>query len=121
MAGAVYPAPKVSSSSEMVNCSYADPATGANLVIVFAPASGTTASTLKMVADTQAKAQRTTAAAVPGVGDAAYIFTLADASTNSSGVATTMMMILDHSKLIDITAQATAPQVQALAHYILAH
>jgi hypothetical protein len=31
------------------------------------------------------------------------------------------MMILDGSKLVDITAEATPAQVQAIAHYVLTH
>jgi hypothetical protein len=36
-------------------------------------------------------------------------------------VATTVMMVQDGSKLIDITAEATGAQVQAVAHYVFAH
>lgn len=104
-----------------MNRSYADPTTGANLVILLTPAPGTSASTLESVADCQDTAQDTTAAPVSCFGDAAYIFTLADASTNSRGVATTVMMVQDCSKLIDITAEATGAQVQAVAHYVFAH
>jgi len=50
----------------------------------------------------------TTAAPVSGFGDAAYTFTLADAGANSNGVATTVTMVLDGSRLIDITAEAAA-------------
>jgi hypothetical protein len=113
--GTAYPAPKVSSDSGTVLCSYSDSKTGANLVIIFSPSSGTSASNLKMVADMQAKAQNTTAAPVPGLGTAAYTFTLGDAR------GTTMLMILDGSQLIDITVKATVAQVQAIARYILAH
>jgi hypothetical protein len=120
-AGTAYPAPKVSSNSGTVLCNYSDSKTGANLVLMFSPASGTSASTLKTVADMQAKSQNTTAASVSGFGAAAYIFTLADARTNASHVATTMLMILDGSQLINITAQATVAQVQAVARYVLAH
>jgi hypothetical protein len=121
-AGTAYPAAKASSNSGTVLCNYSDSKTGANLVLMFSPAaSGTSASTLKMVMDMQAKAQNTTAAPVSGLGAAAYMFTLADARTNASHVATTMLMILDGSQLINITAQATFAQVQAVARYVLAH
>ena len=56
--------------------------------------------------------------AVPGFGDAAYLFTLKDASTNASGIATTVMLIEVGSTLIDITAQATPAHTEALAHAI---
>ena len=120
-AGTAYPEPRVSGFAGTVMCSYSDPATGANLVMMFSPASGTSASTLKIVADSQANAQHVTAVPVSGVGTAAYTFTLADVGTNSSGVATTILMILDGSTLINITAQATVAQVQAIARYVLAH
>jgi hypothetical protein len=104
-----------------VNCSYADPTTGANLAILTSPASGTTASALKSVANSQDQAQSTTATPISGFGSAAYIFALHDASSNSSGVATTIMMILDGSKLVDNTAEATPAHVPAVAHYFLSH
>jgi len=120
-AGTAYPAPRASNSAGTVVCNYADPTTGANLVLLFQSNSGTSASTLKIVADSQASAQKTTATAVSGFGSAAYVFTLDDASTNASGVATTNMFILDGSTLIDITAEATVAQVKAVARYVLTH
>lgn len=106
-----------------MTCNYSDPTTGANLVILTSPAPGASASAsvLKSVANSQAQAQNTTATPISGFGSAAYISTLHDASSNSSGVATTLMMILDGSKLVDITAEATPAQVQAIAHYVLTH
>jgi hypothetical protein len=120
-AGTAYPAPKVSSFSGSVVCNYSDPKTAVNLVIGISPASGTSASTLKMVADMQAKAQKTTAAPVSGIGSAAYIFTLADGLTNANHVATTMQMILDGSQLINITAEAPVAVVQKIALSVLSH
>jgi hypothetical protein len=122
-AGSAYPAPTVSKSSGTVLCSFSDPTTGANLVIEFTSVPGASASArvLKIAADSQANAQKTKAVAVSGLGNAAYLFTLKDASTNSSGVATTSLEILDGSKLIDITAEATVAQVEAIARYVLAH
>jgi hypothetical protein len=123
MAGSAYPAPTVSKSSGTVLCNYSDPTSGANLVIEFTSVSGASASAsaLKIAADSQANAEKTTAVAVSGLGNAAYSFTLNDASTNSSGVATTSLEILDGSKFIDITAEATVAQVDAIARYVLAH
>jgi len=107
----------------MTVASATDPTSGANLVIEFTSVSeaSASASALKIAADSQANAEKTTAVAVSGLGNAAYSFTLNDASTNSSGVATTSLEILDGSKLIDITAEATVAQVDAIARYVLAH
>jgi hypothetical protein len=93
------------------------------MVIEFTSVSGASASAsaLKIAADSQANAEKTTAVAVSGLGNAAYSFTLNDAGTNSSGVATTSLEVLDGSKLIDITAEATVAQVDAIARYVLAH
>jgi hypothetical protein len=113
----------VSKASGTVLCNYNDPTTGANVVIEFASVSGAsaTASALKIAADSQASAENTTTSAVSGLGNAAYITTLKDASTNSDGVATTILEMLDGSKLIDITAENTVAQVEAIARYLLAH
>lgn len=121
--GSAYPAPSVSKASGTVLCNYNDPTTGANVVIEFASVSGAsaTASALKIAADSQASAENTTTSAVSGLGNAAYITTLKDASTNSDGVATTILEMLDGSKLIDITAENTVAQVEAIARYLLAH
>jgi hypothetical protein len=86
---------------------------------VFSPGPGTTAATLKSVTDSEAQAQKVTTTPVPGLGDAAYTFTLNDAATNSSGVATTAIFILDGSELVDITAQATLAQVESVARSVL--
>jgi hypothetical protein len=119
--GTTFPAPKSSSSSGTVSCNYDDPTTSVNFVIVLTPAAGTTASELKSVSQGEASAEKATAAPLSGFGNAAYIFTLDDASTNASGVATTSLSILDGSKLIDITAEATVAQVKAVARLLLAH
>jgi hypothetical protein len=76
---------------------------------------------LKTVAKSQAHGQNTAASSVSGLGDAAYISTRDNARTNASGVATTNLMILDGSTLIDLTGELTVPQVEAVAHYVLAH
>jgi hypothetical protein len=121
LAGSAYPAPKKSSASGTVSCNYSDPTTSADLVLVFSPAIGTSASEMKTVADSQAHALSAKATSVSGFDNAAYIFTLNDASTNASGVATTELLILDGSKLVDLAAQATPAQVEAIAHYVLTH
>jgi hypothetical protein len=118
-AGSTYPAPKTSSASGTVACNYSDPSTSATLVLVFSRLAGTSASTLKAVADGQAHAQGVTAKSISGLGNAAYIFTLKDASANPSGVATTLLMILDGSTLVDITVEAPVAKVEAVGHYLL--
>ena len=119
--GTTYPSAKSSSSSGTVSCNYDDPTTSVNFVIVLSPAAGTSASELKSVVQSEASTQKATAARLSGFGSAAYMFTLNDASTNVSGVATTSLTILDGSKLINITAEATVVQVKAVARILLAH
>lgn len=117
--GTTYPSPKSSSSAGSVTCNYSDPSTSANLVIGITKASGLNAATLKSTADSAASASKATASPVSGFGDAAYIIAADDASTNASGIATTAMLIKVGSTLVDITAEATPAQVQALAHVVL--
>ena len=83
-------------------------------------APGTTASALQVAAGAAAEAFNVTPSAVSGLGDAAYIYTGDDASTNASGVATTGLEVLDGSELIDVTAELTPAEVQAVASYVLA-
>ncbi len=118
--GTTYPAPKSSRSGSTLTCNYSDPSTSANLVIVFSKEAGLSAAVLKTVADSQASAQKVTARPISGFGDAAYTFTLNDAGTNASGIATTIMLIQAGTTLLDLTAEATPAHVQALARVILA-
>jgi hypothetical protein len=117
--GTTYPAPKSSSSDGTLTCNYSDPSTSANLVIVFSKEAGLSAAVLKTVADSQASAQNVTARPISGFGDAAYTFTLNDASTNAAGIATTIMLIQVGTTLLDLTAEATPAHVQALARVIV--
>lgn len=116
--GATFPAPKVNGSGGSIVCAYTN-AAGGNVAIDFAAFPGGTASTLKIAIDSQAQAQGVSDVAVPGYGDAAYMFTMHDASTNSSGVATTLMSVLVGSENFAISAEATPTQVEAIARDIL--
>jgi hypothetical protein len=89
-------------------------------VIEVTAAPGTTASALQIAAGAAASAYKVTASSVSGFGSAAYAFTADDASTNSSGVATSVILILDGSDLIDITAELTLAKVEAVATHVLA-
>lgn len=120
LVGTTFPAPTVSSSSGTVVCNFNDTTSGANVAIDFTSAPGTTAGAMQTAFESQAKAQNVTATAVPGVGDAAFIFTLDDASTNASGVATSTMEILAGSELIALSGEVTAAQMEALARYLVA-
>jgi hypothetical protein len=117
--GSTYPAPQSSTGAGMVSCSYNNPNTSANAVLGFSKATGITAAVLKSTAQSQAQAQHVAARPVAGLGDAAYIFTLTDASTNSSGVATTVLLIKSGSTLVDITAEASPAQAEALGHVLV--
>ena len=117
--GSTYPAPQSSSGGGLVSCNYNDPNTSANLVLGFSKATGITDAALKTTAQSQASAQNVTASPVAGLGDAAYLFSLHDASTNASGVATTVLLVRVGSTLIDITAEATPAEVEALGHVLV--
>jgi hypothetical protein len=117
--GSTYPAPQTSTASGDLSCSYDDPNTSANAVLGFAKTPGLTAAVLKSTADSQASAQGASVSPLSGLGDGAYIFTLKDGGTNSSGVATTILIIQSGSTLVDITAQASPAQVDALGHVLV--
>ncbi len=119
LVGTTFPAPQVSSGSGSTLCSYSDTSSGANVVLEFTKADGTTASALKSAMESQSATQHATATAVSGLGDAPYMFTLDDASTNSSGIATTKMEILDGSWIIDCGGEETVAHVEALATYLV--
>ena len=121
LTGTTFPAPQQASSTGSLVCSYNDTTSGANLVFEVTAAPGTTAGALQIAAGTAASPFKVTASSVSGFGSAAYAFTANDASTNSSGVATSVILILDGSDLIDITAELTLAKVEAVATYVLAH
>ena len=120
LTGVSFPAPQQSSASGTLTCNYNDTTSGASLVLVVASAMGTTAGDLEIAASAAASAYTVTDTAVSGFGSAAYAFTANDASTNASGVATSAIEILDGSELIDITAELTLAEVEAVASYVLA-
>lgn len=115
------PTPQSSSSSGLVTCNYNNPTTGANVVVAVGPSHGITPAELKKVADSSAQAEGVSATALSGYGQVAYLTTLDDASTNSDGVATSIIEMVAGSHFYDITAEATPTQVEAIAHYLLAH
>jgi hypothetical protein len=117
--GQTFPAPKSQSTSGGVYCNFTN-ASGGNVVVGVVPFPGGTSSALGTAIASQAQAEGVKAVAVPGLGSAAYLFTLNDASTNSSGVATTTLAILTGTNDVDITAQATTAQVEAIARDMLA-
>jgi hypothetical protein len=114
-----YPSPTMQTSAGFLTCTYADPASGANLVMVISSVPGTTASTLQAVAQSQAQAQHVTASSVAGLGEAAFMVTLDDAATNSLHVATTIVMALEGSVIYDVTAEATPDQVKAVVQLLI--
>jgi hypothetical protein len=120
LTGTTFPAPQQASSTGYLLCSYNDTTSGANLVIGVTAAPGTTASTLQIAVAAAASADNVTPSSVSGFGSAAYAFTADDASSNPSGVATSVIEILDGSDLIDITAALTLAEVEAVATHVLA-
>jgi hypothetical protein len=118
-AGSPYPTPSVQTTSTLVTCNYADTTTGANLVLVISATDGVSASVLQQVVQSQATAQHATVNTVSGLGDAAYTFTLSDAATNVTHVATTILEVLKGSYYLDITAEASLAQTESVARLIL--
>ncbi len=119
VAGATYPDPTVQSSSGFLTCTYEDPTSGANLVIVGTTEAGVSASTIQQVVASQAAAQHATASSVSGLGSAAFSFTLNDAATNSKHVDTTVVEFIQGSNILDITAEASLSQVEAVGHLLI--
>jgi hypothetical protein len=109
----------VQTTSTLVTCNYADTTTGANLVLVISSADGVSASVLQQVVQSQATSQNATVNTVSGLGDAAYTFTLSDAATNVTHVATTILEVLKGSYYLDITAEASLAQTESVARLIL--
>lgn len=119
VAGMAYPAPSQQATAGSLYCTYADATSGANLVLVVSAAPGTTSSILQIAVQSQASAQHVTSSSVSGLGDAAYSITLNDAATNSLHVATSIVEVLKGSVLYDVTAEATLPDVEAVARLLL--
>ena len=117
--GSPYPAPVSNSGAGLLECVYANDSV--NLVMSFAPPATVTAAVLKEVVDSQAHAQGVTDSAVSGIGNAAYIFTMNDAATNSSHVATTTLGLIAPNRYVVIVGQISVPQIEAVARLTIAH
>jgi hypothetical protein len=88
-------------------------------VIVGTTEAGVTASIIQQVVASQAAAQHVTSSSVSGLGDAAYTLTLNDAATNVLHVNTTIVEFIQGSNILDITAEASLTQVEAIAHLLI--
>jgi len=108
--GQTYPAPKQNAGDGSLTCTYSNNSTDV-LVIGFTSYPGGTGNYVKIAMDSQAKAQSVPDKAVPGLGEAAYEFTL------SSG--TTVMEILQGSEIIVLTTSASVSRAEALAHDVV--
>ena len=119
-AGSTYPTPQVESAEGDVTCNYSDASTGANLNLVIAPATGITPADLQEAIAAQAKATGGEVKQLSGLGTTAYIFTENDASTNSDGIATTMVGALSPSFYIVGGGELNATGVEAVIRLVLA-
>jgi hypothetical protein len=118
--GSPYPAPASNNSGAgLVVCTYENDSV--NLVLSFAPPTGVTATVLKQVVDAQAQAQGVTDSAVGGIGTSAYIFTLNDAATNTSHVATSTLGFVAPNRYVVIVGQLSVPQIEAVARLTVTH
>jgi hypothetical protein len=114
--GSTYPTPKSNSGAGEVICNYASGST--NLVISFAP-TPVNAASLKQVAQLEAKAQGVQITPVSGIGDAAYVYTLKDAGTNTTGVATNNILALAGSHYLAIVGEMSVAKIEAVAKLCL--
>ncbi|HEV2640793.1 MAG TPA: hypothetical protein VGX23_37090 [Actinocrinis sp.] len=116
--GSNFQEPTQQGSDGSLLCTYSDAADD-NLVIIFAPLPSGTTGALKLAMDSQAQAQNVPDNPVPGLGDAAFAFTMNDGSTNPDKVNTTTLAVLVGSEDVDITATAPVAKVEALARSII--
>jgi hypothetical protein len=108
--GQTYPAPRKNADSQDLTCDYTNSAADV-LVIVFASTPNTTGADLKLAMDDQAKAQHVPDNAVPGLGEAAYEFTISDGTVE--------LDMLNGSEDIAMTATTSLAHLETLAHDIV--
>jgi hypothetical protein len=118
-AGGKYPAPAKEVADGDTSCDYSDASTGANLSVIIAPASGITAAGLQEAIASQAQALGGKAKQVSGIGTTAYILTGNDASTNSDGIATTMVGALSSKYYIIVGGELSPTADEAVARLVL--
>jgi hypothetical protein len=119
-AGGKYPAPATEVADGDTSCDYSDASTGANLSVIIAPAAGITAAELQESISSQAQAVGGKAEQVSGIGTTAYIFTGDDASTNSDGIATTMVGALSSQFYVIVGGELSPTADEAVARLVLA-
>lgn len=119
-AGSTYPAPKAESADGDTTCNYSDASTGANLNCVIAPSTGITASDLQGSIASQAKATGGAVKQLSGLGTSAFIFTEDDASTNSDGIATTMVGAISSSLYVICGGELAPAGAEAVTRLVLA-
>jgi hypothetical protein len=117
--GQTFPAPNQTSGGGELICNYTNSGSG-NLVIAFTTLPASAVGAFQEAMTSEAQAQGVDTVAVSGIGDSAYKYTLKDASTNASGVATTVLAFLVGSEDVDLTGEATVAQIETVAHDILA-
>jgi hypothetical protein len=119
-AGGTYPAPQAETADGDTTCDYSDASTGANLNIVIAPAAGITPADLQGAIASQAQAVGGKVEQLSGLGVSAYIFTGNDASTNSDGIATTMIGALSSQYYVIVGGELSPTADEAVARLVLA-
>jgi hypothetical protein len=120
-AGTTYPAPTSQKTTTGLYCNYNTETSGANLVLGEGTAKTTNAADVKEAITAQAKAQGVSATAVSGIGTAAYVAILKDATTNVDKQPTTILFVLSHGTYIDVTVDGPASEAEAVAKYVIAH
>jgi hypothetical protein len=100
-------------------CDYDAVTSGENLAVVFNQAGPVTASLFGTVMSEQAKSANVTASPLPGLGQAAFIFTAKDASTNVDHVASTTIGVFAGSEYVFLTGTLTPPKIEAVARLLV--
>lgn len=119
-AGGTYPAPQSEFADGELTCNYASVADNTNLNYGVVPSKGITPSVLRTVLADQNGGSTAGIKSLPGYGTAAYILTLNDASTNSLGIATTIIIAETSSIYVTLVGEVSPAHAEAVMQLVLA-
>jgi hypothetical protein len=104
---------------ETTICSYNAVTAGENLVATITNNKSTTAGVFHTVMSAQASALHVTESALRGLGQAAYIFTEKDASTNADHVATTTLGVYTNGSFMILNGTLATSKIEAVAKLLV--
>ncbi|HEY6789180.1 MAG TPA: hypothetical protein VI365_17895 [Trebonia sp.] len=119
-AGGTYPAPKSQFADGLLSCNYASLADNTNLNFGVTSSKGVTPSVLRTVLADQNGGSVAGIKPLPGYGTAAYILTLNDATTNSLGIATTIIIAENSSIYVTLAGEVSPAHAEAVTRLVLA-